>query len=234
VPVEAILFDFNGVIIDDEPLHLEAFRELLAPLGITFTDDEYYGPLLGIPDSEFMRRLLLMRGRAMAADELARLLTDKAARYMQLLGERDVDLPGLPQCVRDLAAHMPLGVVSGARRPEIEFHLQRLKLADCFRFVLAAGEYPRTKPDPAPYLYGRAGLEKAVGRRLSPARTVVIEDSPHGVASGIAAGMPVLGFTARVPAAALPGCFAYLHDFTGFDFAALTAAFERRPADSSR
>ncbi len=226
--IEAVLFDFNGVIIDDEPLHLDAFREILTPLGIAFTEEEYYGPLLGIPDREFMRRLLIMRGRAMSEAELARVLADKAALYLRLLGERDVDLPGLRDCVHDLAAHVPLGMVSGARRPEIEFHLRRLDIADCFRVVIAAGEYPRSKPDPAPYLIGLARLAEAAGRRIDPASTVVIEDSPHGVASGLAAGMPVLGFTARIPARSLRGCFAYLNDFTGFDFAALSAAWSAR------
>ncbi len=219
--IEAVLFDFNGVIIDDEPLHLEAFRDILTPRGITFTDEEYYGPLLGIPDSEFMRRLLLLRGRAMDEAELAQVLAAKGARYLQLLGERNVDLPGLRDCVADFAAHVPLGVVSGARRPEIELHLERLGLAGYFRMVLAAGEYPRTKPDPAPFAMGLAKLAATVGRPLAPARTVAIEDSPHGVTSGRAAGLPVLGFTARIPAAALSGCFGFVSDYRGFTFAAL-------------
>ena len=74
--ITAVLFDFNGVVIDDEPVHRDAWREVLAPCDLTFTDEEYYGPLLGIPDDSFLDRLVAMRGKYMDEDSfLHRLLT---------------------------------------------------------------------------------------------------------------------------------------------------------------
>jgi len=223
MPVHAVLFDFNGVIIDDEPLHMQAWRQMLAPLGITFSDEEFFGELLGIPDYDFLRRVLAMNQRTLGADEIARLHEAKNARYNELILQGNLDSPGVLDFVRDLAAHAPLGVVSGALRGEIVHHLDRLGLRDRFQIIVAAGEYPACKPDPAPYRLGLQALNAATGRAIEPAHTVVVEDSGHGVASGRAAGMNVLGYCARVPAARLGGSFKHLDDFTGYTFAALSA-----------
>jgi HAD superfamily hydrolase (TIGR01509 family) len=228
MPIEAVLFDFNGVIIDDEPLHNEAWREVLTPLGLTYTDEEFYGPLLGVPDYEFFRLLLARRGRTIGAAQQQELQTAKNAIYARLVTTRQLDPAGLREFVRDLATHAPLGVVSGARRDEIEWHLGRLGLRDCFAAIVAAGEYAATKPDPAPFLTGLAAVEKAAGRPLAPARTVAIEDSANGVRSALAAGMPTLGVDARIPRGLIPGCFAYVRDFAGLTYAALGALLDGR------
>ncbi len=227
MPIEAVLFDFNGVIIDDEPIHNEAWREVLTPLGVTYTDEEFYGPLLGVPDYEFFRLLLERRGRTIDATQRAELQTAKNAIYAQLVKVRPVDPPGLADFVRDLAAHVPLGVVSGARRDEIEWHLDRLGLRACFAAIVAAGEYAATKPDPAPFLAGLAAVEKAAGRKFAPGRVVAVEDSANGVRSSLAARMPTLGVIARIPQRLLPGCFAYVNDFANLTHASLSERLDR-------
>lgn len=224
--INAVLFDFNGVIIDDEPVHSEAWREVLNPLGLTYTDEEYYGELLGVPDADFLRRLVAKRGSDLTPLRQLELLDAKTRIYSDLVRHRPVDLPGLPAFVRDLAAHVPLAVVSGALRPEIEWHLQRLEIADCFVTMLGAGEYSAPKPDPAPYLEGLGALTGATGKLTLPAATVVFEDSIHGVNSALAAGMPVLGVTARIPAERLAGCFAHAADFSDLSFARLVELLE--------
>jgi len=225
VSIEAVLFDFNGVVIDDEPVHCDAFREVLTPRGIEFTDAEYYGPLLGIPDREFLKRLLVLRGASLPADQFEEILATKSGLYNQWVTQRDVDNPGLRDFVRELAAHVPLGVVSGALRPEIEFHLDRLGLGDLFRVLVAAGEYEATKPDPAPYQVGLRKLSAAVGRELDPARVIAVEDSTHGVTSARAAGMGVVGFCGRIAPERLHGSFLLVENFTGLAFAGLNQAF---------
>ncbi|MDP8225993.1 MAG: HAD family phosphatase [Candidatus Lernaella stagnicola] len=216
--IDAVLFDFNGVVIDDEPLHDESWREVLVPLDINYTDEEYYGPLLGVPDAEFLRLLLARRGVEMSPSRQLELLAAKSVIYDRLVRERPVDLPGLAAFVRDLAGHVPVGVVSGALRHEIEYHLARLDIAECVAAVLAAGEYAKPKPDPAPYLTGLAKLNEAVGRAVRPGEVVVIEDSTNGVKSALAAGMAVVGVTARTDPERLPGCFAWVADFNGCDY----------------
>jgi beta-phosphoglucomutase-like phosphatase (HAD superfamily) len=221
VTVSAVLFDFNGVIIDDEPIHDEAWREVLTPLAITYTDEEYYGPLLGVPDAVFLRLLLERRGVVMDDHRQHELHIAKGRLYDRYVLERPVDLPGLGAFVADLARCVPIGVVSGALRPEIEQHLKRLGIAKHIATILAAGEYSMPKPDPAPYLTGFGALRQTTGCRCPADEVVVIEDSPNGVKSGLAAGMKVLGVTARIPADQLPGCFAYIKDFTGLTHARL-------------
>jgi beta-phosphoglucomutase-like phosphatase (HAD superfamily) len=113
-------------------------------------------------------------------------------------------------------------------RGAIDGHLAHFGLADCFAAIVAAGEYPAAKPDPAPYLTGLDAISRAAGRRFDPTRTVAIEDSGNGVLSARAAGMPVLGFVARVPRERLPGCFAYVDDFRGLTHASVTALLAGR------
>lgn len=225
--IEAILFDYNGVLIDDEPLHDEAWRAALEPLGITYTDEEYYGPLLGIPDYEFLRLLLERRGRSLPEATQAALHEKKRVLFDTLVRTRPTDIPGVDDFVRDLAAHVPLGIVSGGLRQEIALQLDRLEIAGCFRSIVAAGEYPKPKPDPAPYFVGLEKLSASVGRSFAAGAVIVVEDSPNGMNSGLAAGMGVLGLTTRVAREKLPGCFAHVPDFRGVTFDKLVAWRER-------
>jgi len=223
--IEAILFDFNGVIIDDEPVHCDAWRAALAPFDLTFTDEEYYGPLLGIPDTYFLDHLLKMRGVSLAPRTAAELLNEKRSLYDQLVRRRNVDPPGLAAFVRDAAAHVPVAVVSGALRQEIEYHLQRLELAGIFKAIVAAGEYQAAKPDPEPYLVGLRALSQATGKTYAPGAVLTVEDSGHGVASARAAGMPVLGYAGRIAPEVLHGSFAVIYDFSLLTFEILEQMF---------
>lgn len=216
--IQAVLFDFNGVIIDDEPVHDECWREVLAPVGLGYTDEEYYGPLLGVPNPVFLKLLLARRGKSVSPAQQRELLAAQSALYRERVRLRPVDPPGLGACLRDLAAHVPLGVVSGAWREEIEMHLLRLGLAACFRTILAAGEYRRPKPAPDPFLAGLEKLNQATGAGVRPENALVFEDSPNGVASARAAGMPVLGLAVHVAPERLPGCFAYRRDYAGLTY----------------
>ena len=221
--IRAALFDYNGVILDDEPVHCEAFLEVLAPHGLSFSESEYYGTLLGLPDDEILRLLLERRRRSLPSAEALAILAEKARAYRRLVTARPVEMPGLPALLADLSRHIPLGIVSGARREEIELDLERLGLAGPFAAVVAAGEYRRPKPDPAPFRAGREKLARATGRDLPPGEVVVFEDSPNGIASAAAAGMRVIGVTTRVPPERLPGCIAHLQDFTGCSYAYICA-----------
>lgn len=216
--IQAVLFDFNGVIIDDEPVHDESWREVLAPLGVDYTAAEYYGPLLGVPNPVFLDLLLARRGRALPPDRKKMLLAAQSALYQRLVTRRPVDPPGLAACVRDLAARVPVGIVSGAWRGEIEMHLRRLGLAECFQTILAADDYRQAKPHPEPFLNGLAKLNRAAGAAVRPENTLVFEDSPNGVAAARAAGMPVLGLAVHLPPERLPGCFAYRRDFADLTY----------------
>jgi HAD superfamily hydrolase (TIGR01509 family) len=195
----AVLFDFNGVLVDDEELHFEAFREVLGKHGLTLDRARYYAELLGFDDAGLFRAAL----PGIDDHSLERLIADKARAYAAgcetglrlFAGARE-----LVVALHERGVH--LGVVSGALRREIEGALARFGLADRFDFVVSAEDATRCKPDPLPYL---TGLEHLRGRgdARSASECVVIEDSPPGVAAARAAGMKVVAVAHTVAPEAL-------------------------------
>ncbi len=126
--LRAIIFDFNGVIVDDEPLHLELFRHVLAEEGLTFTDEVYYEKYLGYDDRGCFIAALADAGREKEASDIGyidRLIARKAAYYQDAIKDRYLLFPGVVDLVRRLASSYPLAIASGALRNEIEFVLER-------------------------------------------------------------------------------------------------------------
>lgn len=197
--MRAVLFDFNGVIADDEGLHFEAFREVLAPRGIALDRARYDEELLGLDDAGVARHLFPAAG----AEEHARFLADKSAAYDTLTAGGVPAFPGAVALVGALAARgVPLAVVSGALRHEIERILAAHGILDRFRIVVAAEDVRRCKPDPEGYLLGFEML-RAQGLVAAAERCVVIEDSPAGIEAALGAGMRVVGVAHSAPLAEL-------------------------------
>jgi HAD superfamily hydrolase (TIGR01509 family) len=191
-PVRAVLFDFNGVLLDDEPVHFSAYRTLLAPLGIRLSFAAYQAHYLPLDDHSACARMLADAGWPAARRRraiVARLVRAKRRRYRALLRRRGGSIPaGAARLVRRLADRAPLAIVSGAARSEITGALRRARIAGCFRAVVSAESVRR--PKPAPDGYRQALRRIAAGR---PAGVVAIEDSPLGIRAARRAGLPVLG-----------------------------------------
>ena len=165
----AVLFDCDGVIVDSEPLHLRAFQEVLAPLGITITPAEYVARYLGFDDRGVFTEALRACGREPAPGDIAALIAEKARRFRGVL-ERDTSIyPGVTALVRALAG-VPLAVVSGALRDEIELILGRAGIREAFSTVVAAEDVRAGKPDPEGFL--RACTTLRVGGRGPHSRPV--------------------------------------------------------------
>ncbi|MGH9901011.1 MAG: HAD family hydrolase [Pyrinomonadaceae bacterium] len=204
--IQAILFDFNGVIIDDEPLQLKAYQEVLGAEGITLTEEDYYGAL-GTDDATFVRAAFARAGRP-PDDELMRAVVErKSEAHRKLIGGEMPLFPGVVTFAKACARTYPLGIVSMARRAEIDYVLDRATLNGLFSVIVSAEEERPCKPDP--YCYRRA-LELLNEKRseahvlpLQPAECLVIEDAPPGVESARAAGMHTLGVTNTVSEGAL-------------------------------
>jgi beta-phosphoglucomutase len=204
--IHAIFFDFNGVIIDDEPLHLKAYTEVLAGEGITLTAEEYM-TMLGMDDGTFVRTAFARAGKPLT-DETAKALITREWEIHRTMIEEELPLaPGIMTFVKAVSRHYQLGVVSMATRAGIDYVLQRAKLDRAFTVIVSADASHTHKPDP--YCYQRA-LELLNERRreerqlpLLPAECLVIEDAPPGIKAGRAAGMRTLGVTNTVSAAAL-------------------------------
>ena len=201
--MRAVIFDFDGVLVDSEPLHFRALRDSLLPEGIRLTEQEYQEVYLAYDDREAVRLALERAGAPPDLARVAAVAARKAALFERRLPEIDF-FPGARELVVELARELPLGIASGALRAEIEAVLDAAGLRACFGAVVGADDVARTKPHPEPYLAAvRLLAARAAG--LAPAECLAIEDSPPGLLSARAAGLFALGVAHTYPAAKLGG-----------------------------
>jgi beta-phosphoglucomutase len=224
MPLRAAVFDFDGVIVDSEPLHFRSLRDALGEDGVEITEEEYWGFLLAYDDRGAIRLAFERHGQAGDPDRVDRLAARKVVRFAELLPEVPV-FPGAPELVRGLAARVPVGIASGARHEEVEAILEGVGLRDAFTAIVGAEDAPRTKPDPAPYLEAVRLLAPATDG-LAPAECVAFEDSGPGLASALAAGMKVVGVTNSYPADKLRAAHRVVDSLVGVDVDGLRGLFE--------
>jgi len=219
--LQAIVFDFDGVIADSEPLHLRAFQRTLDAEGLPLTAEEYYARYLGYDDAGLLRALTRDRGVAMSDAQLDAILARKAAVLQELLRGGDVVFPGAAAFIRAAAAEVPLAIASGALRDEILSILEAAGLAQVFPVIVASGDTPESKPSPAPYRLAFARLCRHARRDLDPRRAVAIEDSRWGLESAQGAGLRCVGVTTSYPAEELPGAELVVHGLQDLTMPAL-------------
>jgi HAD superfamily hydrolase (TIGR01509 family) len=219
----AVIFDCDGVLADTEPLHLWAFREVLAPLGLTIGDAEYSERYLGFDDRGFFDAILRARGRAVAPAEIARLIAEKARRLRSVLEAETRVYPGVVDFVRSLKG-IPLAVASGALRAEVEIVLGCAGIGDAFAAVVAAEDVRAGKPDPEGFLLALAALDGGAGV-LTPNGCLVVEDSHAGVEAARRAGMRCLAVTNSHPAVALGAADLVVPTLEGLTLARVRSLF---------
>ena len=219
--LRAVVFDFDGVIANSEPLHFASFREVLAADGVTLTEADYYARYLGFDDVGVFRAVAADCGLAWTSDSIADLVQKKAAR-MEVL-ERDVSVlfPGAEAAVRRAAARVPLAVASGALGAEIRRILDRANLTHYFRAIVSAEDTAAGKPAPDPYVLALALLSGQIGERLEPGRCVAIEDSHWGLTSARAAGLKTVGVAQTYDRASLTEADLVVSTVDELDVAAL-------------
>jgi HAD superfamily hydrolase (TIGR01509 family) len=191
--LRGILFDFDGVIADTEPLHYKALTRVLADLGITLTEPEYYASYLGFDDRGCFTTALESNRRICTPALIAELVERKAKVYLDIIRHDLTIFPGVRELVRTAAAAYPLAIVSGALRQEIELILERAGIRPLFRHITSAEDVSRGKPDPEGFLHALTALNRdCSGSSITPADCLVIEDSLPGIRGARAAGMKVL------------------------------------------
>ena len=193
--LRAVVFDFDGVIANSEPLHCRAFQEALARTGITITEAEYYARYLGYDDVGTFTVAASDRGRTWTKAELADLMSHKAARLEELERDQSVLFPGAEAAIRRLAAAYPLAIASGALRREIVRVLERENLSGFFAALVSAEDTPASKPAPDPYALAVKLLAQRLNSPLSPRECLAVEDSRWGIESARAAGLMTIGIT---------------------------------------
>jgi beta-phosphoglucomutase len=204
VALRAIVFDFDGVIANSEPLHFRAFRDILARSGIELTETDYYGRYLGFDDVGVFRSVGAELGQSWTMRDIAGMVADKALRLEEL--ERDVSVlfPGAADAVRRAAAAVPIAIASGALGPEIRRILNHAGLTKFFSAIVAAEDTPASKPAPDPYVRAVSLLREHIpGAELQPSECVAIEDSRWGLESAREAGLRTVAVTTSYDASEL-------------------------------
>ena len=202
--LQGIVFDFDGVIANSEPLHLQAFQQALSEEGIELTRDEYFSHYLGFDDVGLIAQLARDRGIEMNARRATALVAAKGVKLQQLMAADGILFPGAAAFIRAAAAEVPIAIASGALRHEIDEILEAAGLSSLFHAIVASGDTPESKPSPAPYRLAFTHLQAGAGP-LDPQRCVAIEDSRWGLESARGAGLRCVAVTNSYPARELPG-----------------------------
>ena len=201
--LRAIIFDFDGVVADSEPVHCAMFQRVLGELGIYLSSQEYYAEYLGYDDKGCFAAVLKARGRPAPQKLIDELVARKAVVYLDHIRAHLFIFPGIRELVREAAKRYRLAIASGALRQEIEFILEEAGIRKEFEHITSSEDVTRGKPDPQAFLHALASLNRTTpsnSGRLTPEDCLVIEDSIPGIQAARRAGMKVLAVTNTHPA----------------------------------
>ena len=203
--LRAIVFDFDGVIANSEPLHFLAFRDVLSAHGFPLTEADYYARYLGFDDVGVFQAVGAERHAGWTPADIRALVADKAVQLEALEHGTSILFPGAADAIRRAASLVPIAIASGARGDEIRRVLHREQLAGYFAAIVSAEDTAVSKPAPDPYVRALALLAPVTGSDLKGAECVAIEDSVWGLESARAAGLKTVGVTSTYDASALTG-----------------------------
>jgi len=218
--LRAVIFDFNGIIVNDEPIHFKLFQRVLGEEGIILTEDNYYARYLGFDDKGAFRAAHQDSGRPLTENKLAELIARKATLYQEAIRNHVEIFPGVKSLIANLAPKLPLGVASGALRHEIETILSTAGLLNHFVAIVAAEDVAKGKPDPEIFLKTLERLNARQGKsnQIDPADCVAIEDSKEGIKAVRRAGMKCLAVTNSHPAELLAEAHTVVKSLEEVDF----------------
>lgn len=189
--LSAVIFDFDGIIVDSEPLHFRAFNEVLEPLGKTISWADYCTTYIGYDDRDAFKEIFKAHKEKLSSGDLKALIDQKAGILQEYINDGEaVPLPGAVELLKSIPVRLPLALCSGALRSDIVPVLEKLGIGDAFSVMVTAEDTDKSKPDPAPY---RLALKKLNIQDASTA--LAIEDTPAGIFSAKGAGLKVLAVT---------------------------------------
>jgi beta-phosphoglucomutase len=204
--INAVIFDFNGILVDDEPVHFTLFSEILANEGVTLSENDYHERYLGYDDRKCFETVLFDSQRSADAEHIEWLITEKARRYAQVASEGLRFFPAAGETLRTVAARWPVAICSGALRAEIEYSLKLLNRLDQVAVIISAEDTTNCKPHPEGYQLALTALRNHVGEGkdgmntgakkltdLASMNCLVVEDSLAGIVSAKSAGMWAVG-----------------------------------------
>jgi beta-phosphoglucomutase len=200
-PPQAVLFDFDGVLVDSEELHMRAYLQTAAKYGVPLTRDQYFRELIGFDDRGAWSFLFKENGRALDAPTLDEVIRDKLGAMRRIMREAPFrPLPGVADLLAALARQrLPMGICTGALREEVHTMLDGIGLGRFFTAVVCAEDVAVGKPDPAGYRLTARLLSEKIGRPLLPGQCLVVEDAPSVIRAVRAAGFWTLGVATTYP-----------------------------------
>jgi HAD superfamily hydrolase (TIGR01509 family) len=196
--LQAIIFDFDGVITDSEILHFRAFNRVLAPYGAEITMKDYYKTYLGLTDVDCFNLLIregLLKKKA-TKQEIENLLKQKKEAFEELAKTEGRIIEGVQDFLKMLGRNnITMAICSGALRAEIELILEEAHLRHFFEVIVSAEQVRKGKPSPDGFLLTLQKLNKGRQIPITGAQCVVIEDSHWGLQAAKVAGMHTVAVT---------------------------------------
>ena len=195
--LKAIIFDFDGVIADTEPLHLKAFQLTLKENGIELSDEDYFENYLAYDDKTLFKELLKDRNYEHNEAQISDFMNRKSEHFENVLKGNILVLEGVPEFISTIRGKYPLAIGSGALRSEIIDILESGGLREHFEIIVSADEVINCKPDPQVFIETLRRLNNldSVSEKISPQECLVIEDSTSGIKAAHSAGMKCLAIT---------------------------------------
>lgn len=227
--LRTIIFDFDGIIVDSEPIIMKLTQQMAAQEGWTVSEEEYYRDYLALDDRGIVEHLYSRHGRAVDPRRVGELIHWKSQAYGALIENGLPTLPGAVDFVRQAAKAWPLAIASGSARSEIEHLLGKIGLRDLFRMIASADDCERSKPDPEVYLKAVAGMNTLIEFQQSPllaSECLAIEDAPGGIEAARAAGIRCMGLAHSRAKESLAHADWAFNGFEEVDLAAIAKEFE--------
>ena len=221
--LKAIIFDFDGVLADTEPLHFKMFQRALHEEGLPLSEQDYYQKYVGLDDKRCFQSILSAHGRLAPPETVRRLVERKAALMLEQITVTPVIYPGIADFIKRAACRYRLAIVSGALRHEIDLILKSVGLRSSFEHITAAEDTRNGKPDPEGYLHALRALNR--GAAVQASDCLVIEDTIAGIQAAHAAGMRCLAVSTTYPADQLAGADAVVSTLKGYDLDTLERRF---------
>lgn len=199
--IRALVFDFDGVIVDSEPVHFAAIRDVAQTLGVRLTYDRYLRDLIGFDDRDAFRYLLVEAGETATDERVAALKEAKQGAFEALAAKGVPMIAGTRALIEEAAAlAWPLAIASGATRRDIDLILGGLGLAGHFPVIVTADDVAASKPHPQTYALAAERLrERFPSLNLQRPECLAIEDTAAGVASASGAGLRTLALQTTSP-----------------------------------
>lgn len=226
--LRAIIFDFDGIIVDSEPIIMRLTQQMGAQEGWEISDEEYYSQYLALDDRGIVEYLFQSHGRPIDAIRRDELVAWKSREYQEAIRDGLPAFPGAVEFVLKVSHQFTLAVASGSARLEIEHLLAKLGLREKFAVLATAEDAERSKPNPEVYLKALSGLRETSPFRKHPLKAtecLAIEDAPGGIDAAHAAGIKCLAIAHSRPAKELQHADWVYKNFKEIDLAVVAAAF---------